>query len=127
MTEKYEMILYKWLSQFATAIRGGRLPANANKPSGVFFQYDITAGNFGENFMQAISIYEIGATSYENIWAVVDNIENTIRECGLIIRNEDMNITIYKGSPFYQDISSGSDTAKAGYINLQIKIYQKNN
>ena len=126
MTEKYAKILYNWLSQFGTTIRGV-LPANATEPSGVFLTYDVVAGNFGENFMQAVSIYEIGATNYENIWTVVDDIENTIRECGVIIRNSDMNITIYKGSPFYQDIGSGNDTAKAGYINLQVKIYQKNN
>jgi len=126
MTEKYAQILYEWLSQFATTIRGV-LPANATEPSGVFLTYDAVAGNFGENFMQAVSIYEIGATNYENIWEVVDSIENTIRESGIIIRRNDMNITIHKGSPFYQDIGSGSDTAKAGYINLQVKIYQKNN
>jgi len=126
MTEKYARILKNWLSQYATTIRG-KLPSSATKPSGVFLMYDVVAGNFGENFMQAVSIYEIGATNYENIWAVVDNIENAVRECGIIIRNSDMNITIYKGSPFYQDIGSGNDTAKAGYINLQVKIYQKNN
>ena len=56
---------------------------------------------------------------------IVDNIESTITENGIRVSSDWGYITIYKGSPFYQDKPDEDDTIRAGYVNLLIRVCQK--
>ena len=114
-------LFYEWLSQFASAYRGV-LPAG-QKPNDLYVQFNGYYENFASQFVQPVSIYNIGTTSYTKVLEVAGAIENAVTEGGLLLKKDDLRVKIDKGSPFYQDKPDEDATVRAGYINLLVTIY----
>jgi len=123
MIEDYSKTIYKWLSQFATTYED-EVPDNITPPN-EYIVYNTMVSSFDESFIQSISIYSKN-TNYTNVKQIADNIEKEITEHGIALRRDYGNVIIYKGSPFYQNKDETDENYKAGYINLEIKIIQKN-
>lgn len=128
LTRNYAQTIYNWLSTFAPTFRepilSGYFDNNNPKPD-EYITYSSLVGSFGNEFTQAITIYS-KSTAYTRLMNIVDAIETAIGENGLNLSNEWGYITIYKGSPFYQDKEDEDDSYRAGYINLTVTIYQTN-
>lgn len=125
LSKNYATTLYNWLSQFAMTFREPIISSTFQEINpNEYISYSAQTGNFGEQFIQPITIYS-KSTGFTNLMNIVDNIESAISERGLLIREDWGNIVIYKGSPFYQDKPDEDESYRAGYINLLIKIYQK--
>ena len=126
LTRNYGKTLYEWLSEFAPTFRQPVLNTmfddNNPKPN-EYIEYSSNVSNFNTEFIQPIVIYS-NSTSYNKVMDIVDEIESVITEKGLKIQKEWGYITIYKGSPFYQDKPDEDDTIRAGYVNLLIRVYQ---
>ena len=126
LTRDYATTLYNWLSGFADTFRRpiqeGMFDANNPKPN-EYISYSAEAGNFNTPFIQAITVYS-KSTSYNNIMDIVDDIEEAIGESGVKISDTWGYMTIYKGSPFYQDKEDEDSSYRAGYVNLEIRICQ---
>ena len=124
MSKDYATLLYEWLSGFAPTYRSPILSSTFdedNPKPNEYIEYSANAGNFNTDFMQAITIYSTN-TSYSRVMDIADNIENAVTENGTIVRADWGYITIYKGSPFYQDKPDEDDNIRAGYVNLIIRI-----
>lgn len=125
LSKNYATTLYNWLSQFAMTFREPIISSTFQEINpNEYISYSAQTGNFGEQFIQPITIYS-KSTGFTNLMNIVDSIESAISERGLLIREDWGNIVIYKGSPFYQDKPDEDESYRAGYINLLIKIYQK--
>lgn len=128
MTRDYATTLYNWLSDFAPTyrrpIQEGLFDANNPQPN-EYISYSAEVGNFNGEFIQAITILS-KSTSYNNIMDIVDDIESEIGEGGVKVSDTWGYMTIYKGSPFYQDKEDEDSSYRAGYVNLLIRIYQNN-
>lgn len=127
LTKDYATTLYEWLSKFAPTYRSPVLSTvfdeNNPKPN-EYIEYSANMGNFNSDFIQAITIYS-KSTAYTKVMEIVDKIESTITENGIRVSGGWGYITIYKGSPFYQDKTDEDDTIRAGYVNLLIRVCQK--
>lgn len=127
LTKDYATTLYEWLSKFAPTYRSPVLSTvfdeNNPKPN-EYIEYSANMGNFNSDFIQAITIYS-KSTAYTKVMEIVDKIESTITENGIRVSSDWGYITIYKGSPFYQDKPDEDDTIRAGYVNLLIRVCQK--
>lgn len=126
LTRNYATTLYAWLSTFAPTFRRpiqeGFFNTNNPEPS-EYITYSADAGRFNTDFIQAITVYS-KSTSYNNVMTIVDNIEQAIGEGGVKVAGEWGYITIYKGSPFYQDKEDEDSAYRAGYVNLLVRICQ---
>jgi len=126
LSRDYAIAMYTWLSQFAPTFRqpvlDGMFDEDNPKPN-EYISYSADVGNFNEDYIQAITIYS-KSTGYTNVMAIVDAIENAIKEDGTKIETEWGYITIYKGSPFYQDKEDEDSSYRAGYINLLVRVCQ---
>lgn len=127
LTKNYGTTLYTWLSQFAPTYREPITESqfkNKTKPT-EYISYSSTNGNFSGSFIQPISIYS-KSTAYNHIMDIVDAIEDAIGESGIRLNETWGTLTIYKGNPFYQDKAEEDTAYRAGYVNLEITIYQYN-
>jgi len=124
----YVTAMYDWLSQFATTFRQPVLDSmfddNNPKPN-EYITYSADVGNFNEDYIQAITVYS-KSTGYGNVMSIVDAIENAIGEDGAKIEEDWGYITVYKGSPFYQDKEDEDSSYRAGYVNLLVRVCQNN-
>ena len=128
LTRDYATILYNWLSGFAPTFRRPiqeGLFDESNPQPNEYISYSAEAGNFNTPFIQAITIYS-KSTAYTNVMQIVDEIESAIGESGCKVGADWGYITIYKGSPFYQDKEDEDSSYRAGYVNLEVRIYQYN-
>lgn len=128
LTRDYASTLYKWLKQFAPTYRTPVLSTLFNKDNpkpDEYIEYSSNVGNFNTEFIQAITIYS-KSTSFNKVMDIVDAIEDAIKENGIRVSDEWGYITIKKGTPFYQDKPDEDDTIRAGYVNLLVRVYQKN-
>lgn len=127
LTKDYATTLYEWLSKFAPTYRSPVLSTvfDENNPQpNEYIEYSANMGNFNSDFIQAITIYS-KSTAYTKVMEIVDKIESAITENGIRVSGDWGYITIYKGSPFYQDKTDEDDTIRAGYVNLLIRVCQK--
>ena len=127
LTKNYATTMYNWLSKFAPTFRSPILSSvfdEQNPQPNEYIEYSADMGNFNNDFIQAITIYS-KSTVYTKVMEIVDNIESTITENGIRVSSDWGYITIYKGSPFYQDKPDEDDTIRAGYVNLLIRVCQK--
>lgn len=127
LTRDYATTLYEWLSKFAPTYRSPVLSTvfDENNPQpNEYIEYSANMGNFNSDFIQAITIYS-KSTAYTKVMEIVDKIESAITENGIRVSGDWGYITIYKGSPFYQDKTDEDDTIRAGYVNLLIRVCQK--
>ena len=128
LTRNYATTLYNWLIGFAPTFRRpiqeGFFNASNPQPS-EYITYSADVDNFNGEFIQALSVYS-KSTAYSNLMDQVDDIEEAIGENGVKVEDEWGYITIYKGSPFYQDKEDEDSSFRAGYINLLVRIYQNN-
>lgn len=127
LTKNYATTMYNWLSKFAPTFRSPILSSvfdEQNPQPNEYIEYSANMDNFNSDFIQAITIYS-KSTAYTKVMEIVDNIENTITENGIRVSSDWGYITIYKGSPFYQDKPDEDDTIRAGYVNLLIRVCQK--
>lgn len=127
LTKNYATTMYNWLSKFAPTFRSPILSSvfdEQNPQPNEYIEYSANMDNFNSDFIQAITIYS-KSTSYTKVMEIVDNIESTITENGIRVSSDWGYITIYKGSPFYQDKPDEDDTIRAGYVNLLIRVCQK--
>jgi len=126
VTRNYATTLYNWLSGFAPTFRRpiqeGMFDEDNPQPN-EYISYSAETGNFNTEFIQAITIYS-KSTGYSNLMDIVDDIESAIGEKGVKVEDEWGYLTIYKGSPFYQDKEDEDSSYRAGYINLLIRVYQ---
>ena len=126
LTNNYATLLYEWLSDFAPTyrrpIQEGFFDTDNPEPS-EYITYSVDAGRFNTDFMQSITVFS-KSTSYTNIMSIVDEIEDAIGEGGIKLSDDWGYITIYKGSPFYQDKEDEDSAYRAGYINLVVRICQ---
>ena len=126
LTFNYASALYEWLSNFAPTFRRpiqeGFFNASNPEPN-EYITYSADAGRFNTDFMQSITIYS-KSTSYTRLMEIVDAIEDAIGEGGTKIDAELGYITIYKGSPFYQDKEDEDSSYRAGYVNFIVRICQ---
>lgn len=126
-TKDYSTTLFEWLSEFAPTFRSPILSStfNENNPKpNEYIEYSANAGNFNTDFMQAITLYST-STSYTYLLDIVDNIERAITDNGTIVQADWGYMTIYKGSPFYQDKPDEDDNIRAGYVNIIIRINRR--
>lgn len=127
LTKNYATTMYNWLSNFAPTFRSPILSSvfdEQNPQPNEYIEYSANMDNFNSDFIQAITIYS-KSTAYTKVMEIVDNIESTITENGIRVSSDWGYITIYKGSPFYQDKPDEDDTIRAGYVNLLIRVCQK--
>lgn len=128
LTRNYATTLYNWLSGFAPTFRRpiqeGMFDEDNPQPN-EYISYSAETGNFNTEFIQAITIYS-KSTGYNNLMDIVDDIESAIGEKGVKIEDEWGYLTIYKGSPFYQDKEDEDSSYRAGYVNLLVRVYQNN-
>lgn len=127
LTKNYATTMYNWLSKFAPTFRSPILSSvfdEQNPQPNEYIEYSANMDNFNSDFIQAITIYS-KSTAYTKIMEIVDKIESTITENGIRVSSDWGYITIYKGSPFYQDKPDEDDTIRAGYVNLLIRVCQK--
>lgn len=127
LTKDYATTLYEWLSKFAPTFRSPILSSvfdEQNPQPNEYIEYSANMDNFNSDFIQAITIYS-KSTAYTKVMEIVDKIESTITENGIRVSSDWGYITIYKGSPFYQDKPDEDDTIRAGYVNLLIRVCQK--
>lgn len=127
LTKNYATIMYNWLSKFAPTFRSPILSSvfdEQNPQPNEYIEYSANMDNFNSDFIQAITIYS-KSTAYTKVMEIVDKIESTITENGIRVSSDWGYITIYKGSPFYQDKPDEDDTIRAGYVNLLIRVCQK--
>ena len=127
LTKNYATTMYNWLSKFAPTSRSPILSSvfdEQNSQPNEYIEYSANMNNFNSDFIQAITIYS-KSTAYTKVMEIVDNIESTITENGIRVSSDWGYITIYKGSPFYQDKPDEDDTIRAGYVNLLIRVCQK--
>lgn len=128
LTRDYATLLYEWLSNFATTFRSPIVSTmfdEDNPKPNEYIEYSADVGNFNTEFIQALTIYS-QSTSFNNIMDIVDSLEEAITEKGVRVNADWGYITIYKGSPFYQDKPDEDDNIRAGYVNLLVRICQKN-
>lgn len=128
LTKDYATTLYEWLSTFAPTFRSPILSSvfdDTNPKPNEYIEYSSTVSNFNTQFIQPITVYST-STGFTKLMNIVDKIESVIGENGIRLSKNWGYITIYKGSPFYQDKPDEDDTIRAGYINLQIAVYQYN-
>lgn len=127
LTKNYATTMYNWLSKFAPTFRSPILSSvfdEQNPQPNEYIEYSANMDNFNSDFIQAITIYS-KSTAYTKVMEIVDKIESTITENGIRVSSDWGYITIYKGSPFYQDKPDEDDTIRAGYVNLLIRVCQK--
>ena len=127
LTKNYATTMYNWLSKFAPTFRSPILSSvfdEQNPQPNEYIEYSANMDNLNSDFIQAITIYS-KSTAYTKVMEIVDNIESTITENGIRVSSDWGYITIYKGSPFYQDKPDEDDTIRAGYVNLLIRVCQK--
>lgn len=125
LTNAYATTLYNWLNKIAPTYREplqSLLFKNKKKPD-EYITYSCSVGNFNTEFIQPISIYS-HSTAFTKLGEIVDKIQSDIKECGLKLKDEWGYITIYKGTPFYQDKPEEDENWRAGYINLLVRVYQ---
>lgn len=128
LTRDYATTIYEWLSEFAPTFREPVLSSlfdEQNPRPSEYISYSADVGNFNSEFIQAVTIYS-QSTSYNNIMNIVDAIESAVKEDGIRVGAEWGYLTIRKGTPFYQDKPDEADDVRAGYVNLLIKVFQKN-
>ncbi len=128
LTRNYGKAIFEWLSKFAPTYREplDELLFDKEHPKPFeYITYSSTTGNFSEPFIQALTIYS-NSTSYDNVMDIVDDIEREVGEHGIKIDKDWGYLTIHKGSPFYQDKPDEDSSYRAGYVNLQIAVYQYN-
>lgn len=127
LLKNYATTLYEWLSEFAPTyrrpIQEGTFTAENPKPN-EYISYSAELGNFNSEFIQPIKVLS-KSTGYTNVMNIVDEIESAIGENGIKVDGEWGYITIYKGSPFAQDIEDEDSSYRANYVNLLIRVYQK--
>jgi len=128
LTRDYATTLYQWLNSFAPTFRRpiqeGTFNASNPQPN-EYISYSADISNFNTEFIQAITILS-KSTSYNNVMTIVDAIESAIGESGVKIEGEWGYMTIYKGTPFYQDKEDEDSSYRAGYVNLLIRVCQYN-
>jgi hypothetical protein len=128
LTRDYATKIYEWLNGFAPTFREPVLSSLFNeenqRPSD-YISYSADVGNFNSEFIQAVTIYS-QSTSYNRVMDIADAIESEVGENGIKVSAEWGYITIRKGTPFYQDKPDEADDVRAGYVNLLIRVYQKN-
>lgn len=126
LIKDYGNTLYNWLSKFAPTyrepIREGMFDADNPKPS-EYISYSSHTGNFNTSFIQAITVYS-KSTAYTKVMDIVDKIEQAVTENGVKVEDDWGYLTIYKGNPFYQDKPDEDSSYSAGYVNLEISVYQ---
>lgn len=125
MTRDYATTLYNWLSTFAPTYREPVQFDSENPMPDEYISYSADVGAFGQEFIQAITIYS-KSTAWTYVHDIADDIEEAIGEHGIVLRNEWGYIKVMKGNPFYQDKPDEDSSIRAGYINLLLTIYQKN-
>lgn len=126
LSRNYAIAMYNWLSQFAPTFRqpvlDGMFDEDNPKPN-EYISYSAGVENFNTDYIQPIVIYS-KSTGYTNVMAIADAIESAIKEGGTKIEAEWGYITVYKGSPFYQDKEDEDSSYRAGYINLLVRVCQ---
>lgn len=128
LTKNYATTMYNWLITFAPTFRSPIMSSifdEQNPQPSEYIQYASEVGNFNGEFIQSLTIYS-KSTAYTKVMEIADKIENAITEKGIRVEDDWGYITIYKGSPFYQDKTDEDDTIRAGYINLLVRVYQYN-
>lgn len=112
-----------WLGAICTAYNG-RLPTGVN-PQAPYILYDAYTDKFGTAFIQPLTIHAPNSTDIGDVLEIVDEIDARVGEGGVLLHGEKLNIWIRKGSPFSQPIDASDEVGIARYVNLVIKIYQK--
>ncbi len=122
--KNYATTLYNWLGGFATTYREPVVFDADNPQPNDYITYSATTGDFAEQFIQPITIYT-KSTGFTRLMEIVDQIESAVGT-GVVIGSKEWGyISIFKGSPFYQDKPEEDESFRAGYINLLVTIYQK--
>lgn len=123
MIVNYSKQLVMFLKQFATVYED-IVPSGITPPN-EYIVYDTICGNFADPFIQPITVY-CKSNSYTRVKEIASEIEREIGEGGIVLRNSWGNVIVYKGSPYYQNKPETDENYKAGFVNLEIKITQKN-
>lgn len=122
ITRDYSKTLTAFLNQVSPTYEGYILAKNVVEKK--YITYNAVVGDDGEEFIQPLSIYA-KYTSYAKVKEIADALENIITSKGIKIDSSWGVMTIYKGSPYYQNKADEDDNIRAGYINLRIKLWQK--
>lgn len=121
--EDFNKAMYEWLSQFATTYRN-ELPAEPSiQVPDLYIKIGGYYDGFASRFIYPIKIYNEKTTTHLNVIEIADRIEKAIGNGGLLIHKNSVIIALYKGSPFYQDLPDEDETIRAGYVNLEVKVY----
>lgn len=126
LIKNYATTLYNWLRSVA-GVDVFREPVQFdedNPQPNEYITYSANVGNFATEFLQPITIYS-KSTGWTKVMEIVDAIESTITEKGVKVVSDWGIITIHKGNPFVQDKADEDSSYRSAYINLSIKIYQK--
>ena len=126
LMKNYATTIYDWLED-VSGVKVYRNPVEYDDEHPLpneYITYSASAGNFATDFLQPITIYS-KSTAWTNVMNIVDTIESAITEKGTKVVSDWGIITIHKGSPFAQDKTDEDSSYRSAYINLLIKIYQK--
>ena len=125
--KNYATTLYEWLEE-VSRVKVYREPIEFDEdhpaPS-EYITYSASVGNFATEFLQPITINS-KSTAWTKVMDIVDNLESAITEKGTKVVSDWGIMTIHKGSPFAQDKTDEDSSYRSAYVNLLIKIYQKN-
>lgn len=127
LTKNYATTLYEWLKQ-VSGLEVFRQPIEFDEDEpqpNEYITYSATTGNFATEFLQPITIYS-KSTGWARVMDIVDKLEDAITEKGTKVVKDWGIMTIHKGSPFAQDKVDEDSSYRSAYVNLLIKIYQKN-
>ena len=123
--KNYATTLYNWLSGFASTYREPVIFDADNPQPNDYITYSASTSGFAEQFIQSISIYT-KSTGFTRLMEIADDIQSAVGESGCVIGSDEWGyISIFKGSPFYQDKPEEDESYRAGYINLLVTIYNK--
>lgn len=109
--------LTRFLKQFAPIWVEDCVPVGTSFPYGT---YTLSNEEFGgEGIIQVRFFSE--STSLEEVATIVSNLERAIGEAGVLLRNGNGYLWVYKGSPFVQIEPTGEDNLRAMYVVLSYR------
>jgi hypothetical protein len=127
LSKDYATALYDWLKD-VSGVEVFRQPIEFDEDEeqpNEYITYSSYVGSFATEFMQSITIYS-KSTSWAKVMDIVDKLESAITEHGVKVVEDWGIMTIHKGNPFAQDKPDEDSSYRSAYVNLLIKIYQKN-
>ena len=113
-------LLIKWLTDNVLVTYQEPVSSKAKLP---YISLGYTDGNFGEPYVQQLSIWTRSDSSYSQAYQIADKLDKLIGDNGILIKDEKTTMWLKRGSPFMQNRNDPDLTIKAVFVNLEISKY----